>query len=382
MLPASLSQRTRVVVLGVVGTVAAFFLFGGARSGGGSSDPLSAMPRDSFLVASVDLAELRRSPIYDVLFGSASAALDPKTLGIGKLADACGFDPLARVERLAIGVPEEGDKGELGVAARVSVTRDELAHCSQNLAGQRGSKVETRDVGSFVVIEDGASATEAARPRLAYGQGGLLVVGRGAWLDAMLAAADGKKPGVHDAPGHAALRASITSKSGWATPTVLVSALLPKSLRDRLRAEMDGEAGSGKEIMAGVLGVASVGVALRAGASGDSTQLAVELFCDSADAAAAVEKLILKKRLDWSKELLLRMVGLGTLLDSVEVTRDATKIRVTAGAPSAALASTLERVLRFAAARNAAPPRPAPEAQAPAGAIDGGTETIPAPRPR
>ena len=35
----ALSQRARVVLLGVVGTVAAFFLFGGATGGNGSGDP-------------------------------------------------------------------------------------------------------------------------------------------------------------------------------------------------------------------------------------------------------------------------------------------------------------------------------------------------------
>jgi hypothetical protein len=378
----ALSQRTRVIVLGVAGAVAAFFLFGGARGGTGTGEPLDAVPQDSFLVATVNLAELRRSPLYEVLFGKDSPARAPqardgsllsaRTLGIGKLADACGFDPLGRVEQLAVGVPEEGDKGEFGVAARVTVTRDELSTCSENLAGQRGGKVERKEVGSFAVIEDSAAAQEAARPRLAYGHGGILVVGRGAWFDAMLAAADGKKPGAREAPGHAAIRSSLTSRDGWRSPTVLVSALLPKSLRDRLKNEMGAELPSeGKPedtthaVMAGVLGVSSVGLALRAGASGQSIDATIELSCDTDDACGSVEKLILKKRLEWSKELMLRMVGLGPLLDSIEVKREGPKIRVTAGAAASALATTLERVLRFSngAQNRDGPPSPQPPAR-------------------
>ncbi len=162
-------------LLGVVGATLAFFLFGGLESDGRAREPLEAVPRDSFLVATVNVAELRQSPLYEVVFGKESlgagdrggrstAVLDARALGMGKLADACGFDPLARVERLAISVPEEGDNGELGVAARVNVTRDELARCAESLAGQRGGKVETSDVGSFVVVED-RSATEPARRR-------------------------------------------------------------------------------------------------------------------------------------------------------------------------------------------------------------------------
>lgn len=396
MLPSSVSQRTRTGLLGVVGAVAAFFVFGGASGGGRTTDPLDAVPRDSFLAISIDLAELRQSPLYEVLLGRDGSSgrdpsvpvLDARALGIGKLADACGFDPLGRVERLAIGVPEEGDKGELGVAARVTVSREELGRCAESLAGQRGGKVEAKEVGGFAVIEDAASAQETARPRLAYGHRGLLVVGRGAWFDAMLAAADGKRPGVRTAEGHAALRSSLTSKDGWHAPTLVATALLPRSLRDRLRSEMadevarTGTSADAKpaDVMAGVLGVSSVGLALRAGTSGQSIDLAVELVCDAENACAAVEKLILKKRLDWSKELMLRMVGLGPLLDSIDVKRQGARIRVTAGAPANALASTLDRVLRFSArgrepqgAPAAPPPLPAP--------IPLPKETIPAPRP-
>jgi hypothetical protein len=371
-----LSQRARAAVLGVASSVAAFFLFGGGGGGGGSQDPFDAVPRDSFVVATMNLAELRRSPLHDVLLGkestahaprTASAMFDAKALGIGKLADACGFDPLSRVEQLALAVPEEGDKGELGLAARVTVSESELSGCASALAGRRGGKVETKDVGSFVVVEDPASES-AARPRLAYGRGGLLVTGRGAWFDAMLEVADHKKPGAREAAAHAAMRHSLTSREGWHSPTIVVSALLPRALRDRIKSEMGAELGaaepagpetrpeakprdSSQHVMAGVLGVSTVGVALKAGASGQNVDAAVELMCDSEEACASVEKLILKKRFDWSKELMLRMVGFGPLLDSIDVKREGVRIRVTAGAPADALAATLDRVLRLKARR-------------------------------
>ena len=396
-----LSERVRIVVLGVVGAVAAFFVFGGARTASTAGDPFDAVPRDSFLVATVNLTELRRSPLHDVLFGKEAhgrepsadtPVLGPKALGIGKLAEACGFDPLTRVEQLAVAVPEEGDKGELGVAARVTVTRDELSRCTSNLAGQRGGKVETKDVGSFVVVENAGGAQEAARPRLAYGHGGLLVVGRGAWFDAMLASADGKKPGAREAQAHVALRSSLTSRDGWRSPTVLISALLPRSLRDRLKAEMadevsgDDVADGSQTIMSGVLGVSAVGLALRAGGSGQSIDAAIELVCDTEDACAAVEKLILKKRLDWSKDLTLRMVGFGPLLDSIEVKREGARIRVTAGAAADALAATIDRVLRLKARareRDDRAPPPVEKASERAGKPNGAPadEVIPAPRP-
>jgi hypothetical protein len=359
----SLSQRARVIVLGLFGAGLAFFVFGGLRSGGSSSDPNDAVPRDSFLVASLNLAELRRSPLHAVLLGDPTggpnankeASIGSKALGIGKLADACGFDPLSRVDQLSVAVPEEGDKGELGLAARITVSRDELQKCTSALADQRGAKVATKEVGSFAVVED-SSSTDGVRPRLAYGHGGLLIAGRGAWFDAMLDTADGKKPGVKEAATHLAMRSSLTNRDGWRVPTLVVTALLPRPLRDRIKNEMGAEIGSkdnSQKIMAGVLGVSSVGLALKAGERGQNTDLAIELSCDSPDGCEAVEKLVLKKRLDWGKELALRMIGLGPLLDSIDVKRDGARLRVTASAPAEALAQTIDRIIRLKSSRAA-----------------------------
>ena len=349
-------------VLVIVGG-GAFVALGGVPRflGPTDSDPLGAVPRDSFLVATANLTELRQSPLYDVLMGKrGEAVLDPRALGLPKLADACGFDPLGRVDRLAVAVPEEGDRGELGVAAKITVTRGELEKCATALAGQHGATTETKRVGSFGVVED---PDGAARPRLAYGHGEMLVAGRGAWFDAMLATADGKQPGIREAAPHASLRASMTGREGWHTPTLLVTALLPRSLRDRIKNEMGAEVGSkdhSQAIMGGVLGVSSAGLALKASANGGSTDAALELVCDAVDACAAVEKLLLKKKFDVSKELTLRMVGLGALLDSIEVKREGARVRVTASAASDSLASTVDRVLRLRASSANAPRNPLP----------------------
>jgi hypothetical protein len=416
----SLSQNARVALLGTFGAAAAFFMFGGASDGGGSSsDPFDAVPRDSFLVATANLAELRRSPLYEVLLGKdpgsstpalvGTPVLNARALGMGTLADACGFDPLSRVDTLAVAVPEEGDKGELGVAARVNVTGDELSRCTSALADKRGGKIETKQVGSFAVVEDPAEASaDRARPRLAYGHGGLLVAGRGAWFDAMVAASDHKAPGAREAPAHVAMRTSLMNRDGWRSPTLVVSALLPRSLRDRIKNEMGAEVGAkdnSQNVMGGVLGVSMVGLALKAGTSGQNLDVAVELVCDKeaggarmddgAEACGLVEKLILKKRLEWSKELTLRMVGLGPLLDSIEVKRDGARLRVTAGAPASALANAIDRVLRFRARQRederpppGPPPNtglaaPAPPPTLPHGSKDGrqADEIVTAPRP-
>jgi hypothetical protein len=363
-----------MVILGVVGAAAAFFMFGGfgaivGRSG--TSDPFDAIPKPSFIAATVDFAELRRSPVYDAFFGKEGPGADPmrRALGVSALADACGFDPTTRIQRVAVSVPEEGDRGEFGVAARVEVTRDELERCTRSLAEKRGGKAETRDVGSFVVLEDTGSGA-SSRPRLAYGKGGMLVVGKGTWFDAMLGAADHTKPSLRDNADHVALRTAMTSHDGFKSPTLLATAILPKSLRERLKGEMGAEVDSqdtSRATMAGVLGVSAVGIAIHAGGPGQNVDASIELVCDSPEGCEAVDRLAQKKRAEWSRDLTLRMIGFGPLLDSLDVKRDGAHLRATASASADSLAATIERVLKLRARRSAAdaPPPNTPRNTAP-----------------
>lgn len=374
--PSSQSEHIRLAVLGIGGAAAAFVLFGGLGTlgKGGSGEPFDAMPKSSFLVATVNVDELRRSPVYEAVLGkgedgSPSRAADPirGALGMTSLADACGFDPLGRVRRLAVSVPEEGERGEFGLAARVEVTREELEKCTRALAERRGGddKVATREVGSFVVVDgvsspgSGPGASRSSSSQIGYGRAGLLVVGKGAWFSSMLGAADGKAPGAREAVEHASLRSALTSKEGFRAPTLLVTAILPRSLRDRLRGEMtEGGSDSANATMSGVLGVSAIGAALQAGSATQSADAAVEMLCDTPAGCEAVEKLILKKRLEWSRDLTLRMLGLGPLVDSLEVKRDGSHLRATASANAVALASTVDRLLRLRAKPAPPPPRP------------------------
>ncbi len=370
--------RLRVAMIGIVGSIMAFGVFGGFSRLGTTRprDPYDAIPKASFIAATIDFAELRRSPLYAVVFGVEASSTDPlrRALGIGRIQEACGFDPAMRVQKLAVSIPEEGDRGDFGVAARVEVSSDELERCTKSLADKRGGRTETREVGTFVVLED-KSLGGAASPRLAYGKGGLLIVGKATWFDAMLGAADRKMPGLHQAKEHVALRASLTSHDGFRAPTVLFTAILPRSLRERLKGEMGAEIGNhdvSNAAMAGVLGIEAVGIALRAGGSGENVDASAELVCESPEACDSVEELLKKKRAEWSRELALRILGLGPLLDSLTVQREGTRLRVTATAQADGLAATVERLtrLRSSPTSDDVPP------QRPAHAVP--DETIPA----
>ena len=366
-----LSQTVRQVLVGAVGAAAAFFVFGGARvlSGGRTAQPIDAVPKDSFLVATVNLAELRRSPVYESVFGGGpatnSALVTGKTmsaLGMGGFAKACGFDPLARVETLAIAVPEGDDHGEFGIAARVQVTKNEIETCARALNGTevRGGGTTSRNVGSFTVLED------AGGRAIGYGTGGLLIISKGPWFEAMLGSAEHKKATIEQSREHTALRTALTSRAGWRAPTAVVTTVLPRALRDRLKGERPEEqSDSSVEIMNGVLGVSAVGIAVRAGESGQNFDARAELVCDDAAACAAVKEFILKKKLAWSRDLGLRMVGVGALIDSLEIEHNGVNLHASVSVSVNQLSSAIERAMRWRARADSQHPRERQSPEAP-----------------
>jgi hypothetical protein len=334
------SQRVRIAVLGVLATGAAFVLFRGASTPT-IRDPIDAVPKESFLVGTLDVEELRRSPIYEAIPGVKSGGA-----GIGGLAsveEACGFDPLKRIERMALAVPEKEGERDYGVIARVKVTRDELKTCKRRLDEKRGSTAPTEvtERGDFVVID-------TPKGKLAYGSGDLLVVSTGAWFDTILETANGKHPTIKDAQEHSDLRFALTAREGWRAPTLVVTAILPRALRERIKKEMAPEADRDEKdaVMGAVLGVSAVGVAMRAGPTGGHFDARFLLSCDSQKACELVERLVLKKRLDWSKNLMFRLGGFGPLIDSIETKVTGSRLEVSATANVDSLAGAIERAIR------------------------------------
>lgn len=368
----ALSERARTTALVVFATAFSFVLFRGTSGGGAASSggraPEEAVPAGAFLTASLDADALRASGIL----GGLTAERPRAMLGVTAVAEACGFDPLARVRRAALAVPEEDSgRGDFGLAAKVEVTGEELRGCAKKLAERRGAATTTREVGAFTVLDAPAPPSAAppggprrtgAPPSLAYGKG-LLLVGQGAWLERMIGAAEGRVPAIASDAAHGALRATLGHGEGWQRPMLLVTMVLPRSLRERLRGEMAAEVGAADPsaaAMGGVLGVAAAGLALRhvapprpasAGSADGHVEARAELVCDDEAACAAVEKLLLKKRLDWSREVTLRLLGLGQVLDTFEVDRSGPRVHVRAHADAATLAAVLERLLRLGSAR-------------------------------
>lgn len=317
---------------------------------------VDALPANAFLVLTVDVDALRNSPLGAPLFGGAQSRL----LGEKAITDLCGFDPLARVSEIAVAVPEESAPGDFGVVVRASISKGELLECAEKVIlsrkeGGQGHPV-IRAAGSYTLIEaetskDPAEGDSARRyPTLAYRDGGPFLIGRGPWLDTMIDTVDGRLPNLSSNLAHMSMRKDLGKADGKDRAlAVLGTVLLPKDLRERLKGELGEEAGGDaarNQTMEGVLGVSVAGAGVSAGAAGGDAEVVLMARCEDAGACAAVEKLVAKKRFEWSQDLSLRLFGLGPLLDSVKIDNLGATLRITAHAPSNDAARWLETILK------------------------------------
>jgi hypothetical protein len=307
--------------------------------------PIDAIPAGSYFVAQLDMDALRASPLYAAL--EKERTLAP----IADLALACGFDPMTRVQELDFAIPEGGEPGDFGLAASATLTQDELVRCATNVAAEHGDTRTVQQVGPFYLTADAKGHALAAK------DGGPILVGRAPWVRSMVDAALGRAPSLRASKEHMALRDALTQAS-QARPLFLATVLLPRDLRERLKKEMVAEANDPRAnvAMGAVLGVNAAGVSVRLGPGG-LLDARAELRCETDAACADVAKLILTKRLAWSQDLALRIVGVGPLIDALEVDAHGTSVAATTRVQVSDVTAALERLSKF---RDKGIKRPAP----------------------
>ncbi|MGH7438258.1 MAG: hypothetical protein ACRENE_21445, partial [Polyangiaceae bacterium] len=187
----------------------------------------------------------------------------------------------------------------------------------------------------------------AGRARLAVRHGGPFLVGRGAWLETMIDAVEGKAE--RAPPELLALRSSLLAAPSSPGGTggarqVVVAALLPKSMRDQLKSEMQShEPSRPNEGYTGVLGVDRAGFGMSTGAAGSTTYLSAELHCEAAADCQAVKTLLEQKRSAASERPELRLLGLGKTVDSVVIEASGTSLEARAELPTDVFVRLVER---------------------------------------
>jgi len=221
----------------------------------------------------------------------------------------------------------------------------------------------TKKVGNAVVrnrtkrrLRAAARAVLDTAPALSVD---MVLIGRGGWLSAMIETSGSRRPRVTSNAQHTELRDALGKQR-----LVTMTTTLPAPLRHKIERQMQGDSQGENAMMQGVLGVGAAGIAI--GSNGAQTEIAVELRCDSAEACTQAQSLIVKKKADWSGNLGLRAVGVGALMDSLEVQVEGQKLHARMHVPTDDARRLIERALEWRA--GGAPKRDS---------IDGGAEPPP-----
>lgn len=341
-----------LAVFALSGLLVALSLRGKQPRQGPEKTLLSALPEDSFMAATVDMKALRASPLavpltalgFDRLAGGAA---------IQGASATCGFDPAAKIDELAIVLPEAEDTGDFGLAMQGAVGRDELVECAKKVILARGGRPTVAPQGAFTFVDD-----TSVGAKLALHEGGPFLLARGPWLTKMVDTVEKKNPSIQENALHLELRRALGPAA------VVVTALLPSKLRDRLKREMNAEmtGTNGNAAMAGILAVKAAGVALVPGTAGGTTELTAELRCESADACAEVKKLVERKREGWSKDLSFRLLGVGPLIDALAIDTHEATLHATTHLPADDARRLVEHLIDMTTTRRRALAPPAPPA--------------------
>ncbi len=326
-------RRNLLVLAGVLAlAIAGAFVFAPASR---QRAAIEAVPEGAFLVVTVDVAKLRESP----LMREASTLHE-----VSDVSEECGFDPLTHVQSIALGVPEKPD-GVFGIAVTNDLAEKDLAHCAERVMGARSATPRFTKHGSWTVLEQEGVITEATRPKIAYRDGSPLLIARGDYLATMQAAIDGTTKRADTSTDHAALRKIATDRS--ADHAILIAtAVLPKSLRDRLKDEMSDEAESSetrKQTMAAILSVGKV--ALAVSGHGDSLDVFIELDCESEAACGTVRDFLDRKRKSVAATTAARFTGIAGLLEAIHAEVHGGALDLTLSAPESEIVRAIRAVL-------------------------------------
>jgi len=289
---------------------------------------IDAVPDGAFLVATIDLVKMRQSPLAHEL-GALREVSD--------VTELCGFDPLARAKTIAIAVPEKPD-GVFGLAITHDLKEDELAKCAERVMSARSAVPSVTLRGSWTIVQQEGILSEATRPKIAYRDGAPLLVARGDYLAAMQHALDGPKaPSEHDA-----LRKIAEARAGE-NAVLVATALLPKTVRDKIKDELATEADtseSKKNTMGAILAVSEV--ALSVASRGDQVDVFAELRCETSGACSTLSEFLDRKRRELAQQPAARLIGLAGILDGVHLELRGDALDATFSAP----ATELVRVVR------------------------------------
>ncbi|MGK4008708.1 hypothetical protein WMF31_39235 [Sorangium sp. So ce1036] len=325
---------------------------------------LDAVPADALLVASLDLPALRASKAF------ASFLREEREIpGLGKVRDVCGFDPMAGLTEVVLAIPAAGEGGDFGLVAAGAVQSEALLTCASKVVEARGGQPVVTQIGSFHAVRDSSAE---GRGEIAVRPGGPILLGGGAYLRAMIDAADGRAEPVRESAAHR----EVAREVGEAAARVTV-VLTPEQ-----RAELERELapGGGARSPAASVVAAGAGVAL-----GPEIAVRGVILCDAEAPCAELGARLRAARDARAEDLATRLIGFGALLQRVEIAAEGKELHARVSLSAEEASALVARLASLRALERPAPaPRlpPAPEGRgAPPPAGDGGApDEVVAPR--
>ncbi|WP_438025779.1 hypothetical protein [Sorangium sp. So ce233] len=304
---------------------------------------LDAVPAGALLVATLDLPALRASPAF------ASFLREEREIpGLGKVRDVCGFDPVAALTEVAIGIPAAGEGGDFGLVASGAVQGEALLACASKVIQARGGQPVVSTLGSFRAVRDSSAE---GRGEIAVRPGGPILLGGGAYLRAMVDAADGRVPAVGPSGAHDDIARAVGE--GAARVTVV---LTPEQ-----RAELGRElalSGAGGSPAASIR-AAGVGVAL-------GPEIAVHgvVLCDADAPCVELGAALRAARDARAGDLATRLIGLGAVLERVAIDAEGKALHARVKLSAEEAGALVHRLSSLRGLRQPAPP-PAPAPRLP-----------------
>ncbi|WP_437957644.1 hypothetical protein WME76_41070 [Sorangium sp. So ce119] len=319
---------------------------------------LDAVPAGALLVATLDLPALRASPAFAPFLRE-----EREIPGLGKVRDVCGFDPVAALTEVAIGIPAAGEGGDFGLAAAGAAQDEALLACASKVIEARGGQPVVTTLGSFRAVRDSSAE---GRGEIAVRPGGPILLGGGAYLRAMVDAADGRVPAVGPSGAHDDIARAVGE--GAARVTVV---LTPEQ-----RAELGRDlalSGAGRSPAASIR-AAGVGVAL-------GPEIAVHgvVLCDAEAPCAELGAALRAARDARAGDLATRLIGLGALLERVAIDAEGKALHARVKLSAEEAGALVDRLSSLRGLRQPALP-PAPAPRLPRGDDTSGDDASDAPR--
>jgi len=298
---------------------------------------LSLFPAETRLVASIDFARVRDTPIAAKLTALATQSVADKAR-IDAFAQRTGLDPVRQIDSLLVAFPDEARRhGEIGLIVRAPhLDEPRLVAYARDSLQQRGDDLVSARRGQRILWSARSDPGVAGF----FIDDRTFVLGAGGWAEKMADLSDGTAPPAAAAASNAEL-VQLTDRVAR-EHAIWAAALISEEARRRFQADPELRGAAAVQRMA-------LGIDLGGGGGAGGGGLGAALTADmtgAAEAQALAAKVTETLR-DAKRNALVLMTGLGHDLDGVTSRADGNTFRVGLNLGEAQVADLLARAGAF-----------------------------------